>query len=112
MNDFVQIREEDDVIVVLKPFKKGDRVDNITLLDDVPRGHKVALHDRKKGELLYKYGTVIGRVKKDIRKGEWVHSHNLETSLNALEPSYTYHKIEIKTRKASDKTWLDRKSVV
>lgn len=106
MNDFVQIREEDDVIVVLKPFKKGDRVDNITLLDDVPRGHKVALHDRKKGELLYKYGTVIGRVKKDIRKGEWVHSHNLETSLNTLEPSYTYHKIEIKTRKASDKTWL------
>lgn len=106
MNDFVIIRDEDDVIVVLKPFKKGDRVDSLLLLDDVPRGHKVALHDRKKGDFVHKYGTIIGKAKQDIMKGQWVHSHNLETSLNTLEPSYSYQKIDLKSVASSHKTWL------
>ncbi len=48
----------------------------------IPCGHKIALSDVKKGECLIKYGFPIGRAKCDIKKGEWVHSHNLESRLS------------------------------
>lgn len=48
----------------------------------IPCGHKIALTEVKKGECLIKYGFPIGRAKCDIKKGEWVHSHNLESRLS------------------------------
>lgn len=92
MNDFIKIKDNDDVIVVLKDFPKGAIVDGITLLNDVKMGHKIALHDMKKGHKLIKYGNVIGILSADVKKGEWIHSHNLKTSLSSLAPSYHYDK--------------------
>lgn len=57
--------------------------------DSVPRGHKFALRDIKAGEKVKKYGYPIGRATKDIKKGEWVHSHNLKSALDE-DPVYTY----------------------
>lgn len=106
MNDFIRIRDNDDVMVLLKDFKKGDVVDSITLLDDVKRGHKVALHDMKKGHHLIKYGNVIGVLTSDVKKGNWIHSHNLKTSLSEGEPEYVYEKSEFAFDLKSDKTWM------
>lgn len=92
MNDFIKIRDNDDVIIALKDFKKGDIVDNITLLNDVCKGHKIAINDFKKDHLLIKYGTVIGKLKNDVKKGEWIHSHNLMTHLEGDKETYTYKK--------------------
>ena len=58
--------------------KKGD-IEIIDILDDIPYGHKVAVCDISKGEDIYKYGEVIGRATQIIRKGEYVHIHNLES---------------------------------
>ncbi len=106
MNDFVRICPEDDVIVLLKEMKKGDVVDGIPLLDDVKMGHKVAIHDRKKGDFVHKYGTIIGKAKKDIKRGEFVHSHNLVTSLDGANPIYTYSPVSFPPFPKSDKTFL------
>ena len=106
MNDFIKINEKDDVIVVLKDFKKGDVVDSITLLDDVKMGHKVALHDMEKGHYLIKYGNVIGILSQDVKKGNWIHSHNLKTSLGEGEPTYHYDKKVDKPLPPSNKTWF------
>ena len=57
--------------------KKGGS-ETVTVIGDVPYGHKIAVRDIKKGELIIKYGEEIGAATKDIVKGEYVHVHNLE----------------------------------
>ncbi|MBR6706739.1 MAG: UxaA family hydrolase [Clostridia bacterium] len=57
--------------------KKGNS-ETVTVIGDVPYGHKIAVRDIKKGELIVKYGEEIGAATKDILKGEYVHVHNLE----------------------------------
>ena len=46
---------------------------------DVPIGHKIALHDIKAGDTVWKYGHDIGKAVANIKKGEHVHVHNLKT---------------------------------
>lgn len=57
--------------------KKGN-TEQITVHQDVPYGHKIALCDLKKGDHIMKYGECIGAASMDIRKGDYVHVHNLE----------------------------------
>lgn len=57
--------------------KKGGS-ETVKVIGDVPYGHKIAVRDIKKGELIIKYGEEIGAATKDIAKGEYVHIHNLE----------------------------------
>ncbi len=58
--------------------KKGN-AETVTVIGDVPYGHKIAVRDIKKGELINKYGEEIGIATKDIKKGEYVHVHNLDS---------------------------------
>ena len=50
----------------------------ITVHGDVPYGHKIAVMDIAAGQRIMKYGESIGRASCDIRKGDYVHVHNLE----------------------------------
>ena len=58
--------------------KKGN-AETVQVIGDVPYGHKIAVKDIKKGELIMKYGEEIGIATKDIVKGEYVHVHNLDS---------------------------------
>jgi len=51
----------------------------LTVLDDVPIGHKVALTDLSEGDTAIKYGEDIGRMVGAAAKGRHVHVHNLKT---------------------------------
>ena len=66
----VVINEKDNVGVYLE--KCGE----------IPAGHKYALRDIKKGDFIVKYGEVMGRATCDIKKGEWVHTHNVKSHLD------------------------------
>ena len=57
--------------------KKGNS-EQVKVIGDVPYGHKIAVRDIKKGELINKYGEEICAATVDIKKGEYVHVHNLE----------------------------------
>lgn len=59
------LHRDDDVAVVVEPR------------DDIPGGHKVAVHDIADGAPVHKYGTVIGFASQPIKAGEHVHVHNL-----------------------------------
>ena len=50
--------------------------------EGIPAGHKQALYDIPEGAFVIKYGQIIGRATKDIKAGEWVHSHNLRSHLD------------------------------
>ena len=52
---------------------------------EVPAGHKIALRDIAAGEAVVKYGWPIGTASREIRAGEWVHVHNLKSSLEGIE---------------------------
>jgi len=82
MNDFIIINDIDNVAVALRPFSKGEVIAGVTLLDDVPQAHKVALVDIKKDENIIKYGCPIGHATKDIKAGNHVHVQNTKTNLN------------------------------
>ena len=58
--------------------KKGTG-ETVTVTGDVPYGHKIAVTTIKKGELIKKYGEEIGIATADIKKGEYVHVHNLDS---------------------------------
>ena len=64
------ISEKDNVAVLLESEGK------------IPAGHKIALKDIAEGEEIIKYSHRIGRATQTIRKGEWVHSHNMKTALD------------------------------
>jgi (2R)-sulfolactate sulfo-lyase subunit alpha len=47
---------------------------------DIPLGHKIALLDIPQGNTVIKYGVGIGKATSAIKKGDWVHTHNLKTA--------------------------------
>ena len=49
------------------------------LLDKVPLGHKFALHDHAEGDPIIKYGIQVGLASKAIKKGEYIHTHNMRS---------------------------------
>lgn len=89
----LKIDPRDDVAVALHALAKGERVDagdgSITLAEDIPPGHKLALRTIRKGETVHKYGYSIGYAQIDIPAGVWVHTHNLRTGLNE-DSTYAY----------------------
>ena len=95
--ELIRINPSDNVAVALADISKGSvkTIDGIevTFLDDVKRGHKVALSDIKAGSPVIKYGFSIGNAQADIPKGSWVHTHNLKTGLGELL-EYRYNKVE------------------
>ncbi len=94
MRELLKISASDNVAVALMPLTKGNKAEaegvTVTLQDDVPAGHKVALEDIKAGGKVVKYGFPIGEAKCDIAAGSHVHVHNLHTLLSG-ELSYSYH---------------------
>lgn len=81
MNTYL-IHEKDNVEVALKDLKAGTALSNgITLLSDIPAGHKVALCEIPEGTQVIKYGYPIGTASVDIHAGEQVHCHNLKSDI-------------------------------
>ena len=80
------IDRKDNVAVALTDLNAGDKClviedggkqYEVTVKEQIPFGHKFALGDMKKDEVVYKYGEEIGRMKEPIAKGGWIHSHNM-----------------------------------
>ena len=85
----IRINDGDNVAVALEPAKAGEVLQGVTLLEDLPAGHKFSLRDIAEGEDIIKYGAPIGHATKAISKGSWVHTHNVKTNLSGLL-EYTY----------------------
>ena len=60
-------------------IKENDKSSKIQSKSEIPLGHKIAMIDLKEGDSILKYGHDIGKVVKNINKGEHVHVHNVKT---------------------------------
>ncbi|MGV7929286.1 MAG: UxaA family hydrolase [Spirochaetota bacterium] len=81
-SEIIVINSADNVGVAVRDIPKGPEVpvpghDDIMVLDTIPVGHKIALCDLEKGAEVIKYGHGIGRVKEDVKRGQWIHLHNM-----------------------------------
>ena len=93
----IRIHPDDNVAVALEDLRKGETLTldsvSVTAIEDIARGHKIALRDIKEGEPVVKYGNPIGLAKADIPAGAWAHVHNVRTGLSE-SADYTYdHKV-------------------
>ena len=70
MQDIVKINQNDNVAVALRPLNEGETLDvageKVTLVQDIPQGHKFALRAIAQGEEVVKYGFRIGYAKEAI----------------------------------------------
>ena len=90
-----QINEDDNVATALAALRPGpvavfgDAPErNVTVLEDIPAGHKVALRDIAPGEDIVKYGVAIGRASAPIRRGGWVHLHCMGSKYDELSNDF------------------------
>jgi len=76
----------DNVATAITKLESGSTVNirdevnkRIILVQSIPFGHKFALRRIERGEKIIKYGEVIGRATKAIKRGAHVHIHNVES---------------------------------
>jgi altronate hydrolase len=90
----LRIHPNDDVAVALSFLPKGDTVlvegINLTPVEDIAVGHKIALHPIQTGQPIRKFGAPIGHATRDIPAGAHVHGHNCATNLSG-ELAYTFN---------------------
>jgi len=93
---YIKINPADNVAVALEDLSKGEVVEGVTLLTDVPRGHKIVLAALKAGDNVIKYGFPIGHVTRDAAAGTMVNHECIKTNLEGLlEYSYNPALVEI-----------------
>mgnify|MGYP000956167965 FL=1 len=84
----LKVNDKDNVATIFAEVKAGMQVEVrdkkgnseiITVTGDIPYGHKFAIIDINIDEEIYKYGEEIGIATRDIKKGDYVHVHNLDS---------------------------------
>lgn len=80
------LNKSDNVATLIDTGKSGDACSlqgeikgSVTLLADVPFGHKICIKDTTAGQDILKYGQVIGKASAAIKPGAHVHVHNVES---------------------------------
>src|SRR5207249_1883076 len=96
-NSAIHLNPQDNVAVARVPLAPGMdlKIDGLSIkvLDPVPAGHKIALAPIRPGEIVLRYGQVIGRAKRPIEPGHHVHTQNL--AYEELELNYEFPSGEI-----------------
>ena len=81
------LSDADNVATVMRPVQAGEmivvsvngRTIEVTVLEPIALCHKIALTDLMAGDPVMKYGECIGEAVATIRRGAWVHTHNLRS---------------------------------
>lgn len=93
MKSLIKLHPTDDVAIAMRNINAGEILpvdgEDIIVNENLDKGHKVALRDIAKSENVIKYGAPIGFALEEIKKGGWVHTHCVKTTLND-ELEYQY----------------------
>ena len=91
-----QIQPQDNVATLLDDASGtvqvlGAQPQEIRLLENIALGHKVALWDIAVGDAVIKFGARIGHASQSIKRGAWVHLHNLASDLDERSGTLDLH---------------------
>ncbi len=103
-NPCIRIHQDDVVAVALEPLAEGSQVLGVTLLENIPQGHKFALRNLEPGDRIVKYGYPIGEASCPIKAGQHVHVHNTHTLLSETA-EYTY---DAENAKKAAEDWREK----
>lgn len=96
-NAVIHLHPKDNIAVARANLSSGQVIEvdgqSITLMDNVPMGHKVALKPIASGGRLVRYGQDIGASRAAIEPGQWVHTHNV--AFEELSFDYEYPAAEV-----------------
>ena len=78
------MNSEDNCATSLAEIPNDDEVELnggtvIRINQKIPFGHKFALRKINKGDLVKKYGEIIGVATENIESGDWIHTHNIKS---------------------------------
>lgn len=84
--DILVVDAKDNVATALRPLQHGESLEvevggstlEVTVLEPIAFGHKIALVDLEPGEQVLKYGEVMGLATQKIAQGQHVHVHNVK----------------------------------
>jgi altronate dehydratase small subunit len=83
----IVMKEKDNVCTVVEEvvagtdvgMDVGGKVLVINAGDSIQMGHKLATREIAQGDIVVKYGEIIGRATQNIAVGRHVHVHNMES---------------------------------
>ena len=85
---FLQIHPQDNVLVALADLNSGETIafdgKSILLKDNIPAKHKFAITDLRSGELIYMYGSIVGKALSDIHSGGVLTVSNVAHKANSF----------------------------
>jgi len=84
----VTLTDKDNVAVALRNLSAGEKLSAVTLCNEIPKGHKLALSSFKPGDRIVKYAQTIGYATTEIPAGDHIHTHNIE--FRATDHNYEY----------------------
>lgn len=58
-------------------YRKGNEICALTAEDSIPYCHKIALVDFEAEEEVIKYGELIGKTSRPVKRGQWVSHENI-----------------------------------
>ena len=89
MTDTVRLDPSDNVVTAIKALEVGTEIAaGVSAAALIPRGHKVATRAIESGEVIRKYGQIIGYAAQPIGPGDHVHSHNVEFRNTSVDYEY------------------------
>jgi hypothetical protein len=88
----IQITPNDNVVTVVEETSAGDDVQymtpeglrQMTLVEPVPMGHKVAVCEIGLGQPVIKYAQPIGTASRPIQTGGHAHDQNVESAVQGV----------------------------
>jgi altronate hydrolase len=83
-DNILVIHPRDNVGVALRTLPGGEEaiakgIQEFPALEEIPASHKIALRDISASEEIIKYGQTVAVSTRHIKKGQWVHTHNVES---------------------------------
>lgn len=83
----IVLNRADNVATLIDPGRagetcalQGEASEKVTLLEDIPFGHKICVREAAKGAQIVKYGQVIGMASAPVKVGAHAHTHNIESA--------------------------------
>ena len=75
----IRLDPADNVVVARRDIAAGEYFprEDVTALEEIPAGHKMATTMIRKGSPVLKYATVIGYAGADCPPGSYLHAHNV-----------------------------------
>jgi altronate dehydratase len=91
----IRLHPEDNVDITLVDLLAGTQSLGVTASERVARGHKMANQPIAKGQVVRRYGQIIGAATIDIAAGGHVHVHNLAMSDHSSDYAFASESVAL-----------------